>query len=208
MGHSYTVAERIDQYGAQSRARLANAFKAAGIAYPPKQLTILAIKQTNVLHIYATGNEGPRHIKTYPILAASGELGPKLLQGDNQVPEGIYRVELLNPNSMFHLSLRLNYPNEFDRAQAKKDSRLNLGGDIMIHGNQVSIGCIAIGDRAIEELFVLASDTGLRHIKVIVSPIDFRKKNPPLKLLPKTPAWLTSLYDTIRRQMTEETPLP
>jgi hypothetical protein len=60
-------------------------------------------------------------LKTYPILAGSGTLGPKLVEGDGQVPEGLYRVESLNPNSSFHLALRVNYPNEFDRAKGKLD---------------------------------------------------------------------------------------
>ena len=69
----------------------------------------------------------------YPILAASGVLGPKLREGDKQVPEGIYGAEALNPNSKFHLSIRLNYPNTFDRRMAQSDGRTQLGGDIMIH---------------------------------------------------------------------------
>ena len=59
-------------------------------------------------------------ICVYPVLGASGVLGPKLKEGDRQVPEGVYRVPELNPNSDFHLSLRLDYPNEFDRAQGAR----------------------------------------------------------------------------------------
>src|SRR5204863_8498878 len=62
------------------------------------------------------------------------------------ISEGIYPIESLNPNSRFHLSLRIGYPNAFDRAQAAKEKRTNLGGDIMIHGNSVSIGCLAMGE--------------------------------------------------------------
>ena len=75
-------------------------------------------------------------------------------EGDKQVPEGFYRIELLNPNSRYHLSLRVNYPNADDIERAREDRRdlLNLGGDIMIHGGAESIGCIAIGNPAIEHL--------------------------------------------------------
>jgi murein L,D-transpeptidase YafK len=66
---------------------------------------------------------------------ASGGLGPKLGAGDRQGPERIYAIESLNPNSLFHLSMRLNYPNEFDQMRAKQDGRSDLGGDIMIHGS-------------------------------------------------------------------------
>ena len=70
----------------------------------------------------------------------------KLKEGDGQVPEGIYHIDSLNPNSMFHLSIRLDYPNSFDKQQGKIDGRKELGSDIMIHGNTCSSGCLAIGD--------------------------------------------------------------
>ena len=76
----------------------------------------------------------------------SGRLGPKLKEGDRQVPEGLYRVESLNPNSRYHLSLRVNYPNEQDKSYGRLDGRNNLGTDIMIHGKDCSIGCLAMGD--------------------------------------------------------------
>jgi murein L,D-transpeptidase YafK len=71
---------------------------------------------------------------------ASGKAGPKLREGDGQVPEGIYRIDGLNPNSSYHLSLKLNYPNDFDLEQARTEGRTELGGDIFIHGKAVSIG--------------------------------------------------------------------
>ncbi len=119
-----------------------------------------------------------------------------------QVPEGLYRIEALNPNSAYHLSLRVNYPNAADRDQARKDGRTNLGGDIMIHGNRVSIGCIAMGDPGSEDLFVLAHDVsrtdraGLGGISVILSPIDFRSTKFPSHL-PPPPAWVTDRYQQI-----------
>ena len=87
-----------------------------------------------------------------PILAASGVSGPKR-EGDKQVPEGFYRIELLNPNSRYHLSLRVNYPNADDLERARQDGRAlsTLGGDIMIHGGSASIGCLALGDPAVGE---------------------------------------------------------
>ncbi len=64
-------------------------------------------------------------------------------------------IEYLNPNSKFHLSMKVSYPNSFDREMAKLDNRDNLGGDIMIHGSNRSVGCIPIGDGGIEELYFL-----------------------------------------------------
>lgn len=95
-----------------------------------------------------------RFLFAYHILAASGTVGPKLREGDEQVPEGIYSISGLNPNSQFHLSLRVDYPNTNDRQQAQLESRTNLGQDIMIHGRAASIGCLALGDEAAEDLFI------------------------------------------------------
>jgi murein L,D-transpeptidase YafK len=143
-------------------------------------------------------------IRTYPILAASGRLGPKLKEGDRQVPEGLYRIESLNPNSMFHLSLRLNYPNEFDRKQARLENRTNLGGDIMIHGSNASIGCLAMGDEAAEDLFILAAETGIDKVTVVLSPVDFRKKVFPKVTYP-LPEWTGILYEQIKQELSKLT---
>lgn len=117
-----------------------------------------------------------------------------------QIPEGIYAIESLNPNSAFHLSLRLNYPNALDMKHAVEDGRDSPGSDIMIHGADCSVGCLAMGDSAAEELFVLAADTGIRHTKVIVAPVDLRIRDVPR--LPDTmPAWVDELYATIRGEL-------
>src|SRR5438094_7344225 len=86
----------------------------------------------------------------------------------------------LNPNSVAHLSLALDYPNDYDRTRAAEDGRDTLGGDIMIHGGSMSSGCVAIGDEAAEELFVLAADAGWRDAVVVLSPVDFRRSVLPV----------------------------
>ena len=143
-----------------------------------------------------------RFVRAYPILAASGGPGPKLKEGDRQVPEGVYAIESLNPNSLFHLSLRVNYPNSFDRRQAAREGRISLGGDIMIHGSNVSIGCLAMGDPAAEDLFVLAAETGLTNITVILSPVDFRKGK-PVPGAARLPVWTGALYSVIQAKLRE-----
>lgn len=196
-----TVQDRVEQYEKQVKDRLKPYFAAAAVEYPPSRLTLIALKQERVLQLYvATTNGTNRLLRNYPILAASGRLGPKLREGDQQVPEGLYRIDTLNPNSAFHLSLRVNYPNEFDRAQARAEGRTKLGGDIMIHGNAVSIGCIAVGDEASEDIFVLAARTGLRNIKVISSPVDFRLRGLPAPKAP-VPEWVASLYRAISSEL-------
>ena len=136
-----------------------------------------------------------RFIRSYPSLAASGHAGPKLRQGDYQVPEGVYRIEWLNPNSSYHLSMKVNYPNAFDLRMARRDGRKNLGGDIFIHGRNVSIGCVALGDPAIEELFTLAADTGHQRIRVIIAPNDLRTSGAVLR--ETAPLWVAELYRTV-----------
>jgi hypothetical protein len=132
-----SIAERLEQYGSTARARWAPYFASVGISYPPQSVVLAGLKHERRLEVYAKTDILPKLIRTYDILAASGTLGPKLLQGDQQVPEGIYGIDSLNPNSAFHLSLRINYPNREDRAQARLEGRERLGGDIMIHGNAV-----------------------------------------------------------------------
>lgn len=163
-----SVASRIRQYGTAAESRLAPRFAAANVAYPPKSIVLVGLKKERELILLAGNDEPLREIDRYRILGASGGPGPKLRRGDQQVPEGFYRIESLNPNSAFHLSLRVDYPNAEDRAAA--DGRTDLGGDIMIHGGNASVGCLAMGDPAIEELFVLAAKTGLDRIEVVLVP--------------------------------------
>jgi hypothetical protein len=193
-----SIPERLQQYGTAARSRLLPHFQRAEVPYPPARVTLVGLKAERQLEVYAADSTNAvRFIRSYPILAASGLPGPKLRQGDQQVPEGIYPIESLNPNSRFHLALRVGYPNASDRAQADKEGRTNLGGDIMIHGSSVSIGCLAMGDQAAEDLFVLAADTGLPHITVILSPVDFRRKASVSKAA-NLPSWTDSLYAQIK----------
>jgi len=109
-------------------------------------------------------------IKTYPFAGTSGQIGPKRKQGDRQIPEGFYTIDRFNPWSSYHLSLGLDYPNPSDRILGKKGA---LGGDIFIHGSDVTIGCIPITDTLIEELYLLcveAKDRGQRKIPVHIFP--------------------------------------
>jgi hypothetical protein len=198
---SFTLEERIAEIGPRAREGLVARFKAVDAPWPPAEVTLVAIKDEAILEVHAKSLGRPwKRVHRYRVLAASGTAGPKLRQGDKQVPEGIYRVSAFNPNSRYHVSLRLDYPNEFDRAMGAKDGRADLGGDIMIHGKAVSIGCLAVGDEASEELFVLAHTVGLKRIKVIIAPTDFRRGR-TAQSHPGAPPWLPDLYNTIAREM-------
>ncbi len=202
-----TTEDRIAEFGDAVRARLVPQFAAAHVPFPPRAVTLIGLKQERTLQVYAAGAHGGfRYICSYPFQAASGELGPKLRRGDQQVPEGLYAVEKLNPNSKFHLALRVNYPNAFDRARAAEEGRTDLGGDIMIHGNHVSVGCVAMGDPVAEDLFILAALTGPEHIRIILSPVDFRVREVDA-FPPNSPPWLPALYKQIKGEL-QHFPVP
>ncbi len=134
--------------------------KAVGVPYPPREIFLRAFKHEGQLEVWAREDAGPFKLwKTYPVLTPSGGPGPKRRAGDRQVPEGFYRIDRFNPESRFHLSLGLDYPNAADRILS---DRQNPGSDIFIHGKDVTIGCLPIGDAAIEELYLLALDTRQR----------------------------------------------
>jgi len=180
-------------------ARLAPFFAERQLPYPPRSVTFVALKDQARLEVWAGGDGGWTFVRSYLIRASSGRLGPKLTQGDHQVPEGLYRIAALNPQSRYHLSMRLDYPNAFDRARASQDGRIRLGGDIMIHGDRVSDGCLPVGDSAVEELFALTARVGTANVAVVVSPVDLRRVDPAVAVAraPERRPWLRDLYTSI-----------
>ena len=109
-------------------------------------------------------------LKIYPICRWSGDLGPKLQEGDRQAPEGFYTItpELMNPNSNYYLAINVGYPNSFDRAN-KRDGSL-----LMIHGDCSSSGCYAMTDEQISEIYSLARDSLLGRPSFQVQAYPFR----------------------------------
>jgi murein L,D-transpeptidase YafK len=197
-----SVADRIEETQAAFDRELAPRLTGAGLGLKPESVTLF-FKDQKVLHLYA-GQDVKRLklIKSYKVTAASGQAGPKLREGDRQVPEGLYRIESLNPNSRYYLSLRVNYPNAEDRAQAGREGRTQLGGDIMIHGSRVSIGCIAIGDEAIAELFHLAAVSDYSRWRLLLAPTDFRSQPFPRDVLAAAP-WMKNVYDNLKTALAE-----
>lgn len=202
MRGGYSVEQRLAQFGAAAEQRLGPYF-AAALPFPPDELAFLAFKDERRLDVFGRTGGGPwRFVRSYPILGASGTLGPKLREGDRQVPEGGYRVTFLNPNSRFHVSLRLDYPNAWDREMGQRDGRENLGSDIMIHGKSASVGCLAMGDEAAEELFTLAARVRPENVKVLISPTDLRK-NPATALPKNAPPWTLRLYRKLKDELSD-----
>lgn len=195
-----TVSDVIGQVGAQAESRLRPRFDRAGVAYPPPRITLIGLKDEKQLELWAESGGKWAHVHTYAVEAASGTAGPKLKQGDRQVPEGLYRISFLNPNSSYHLSMKLDYPNQFDLAKAREDRRTDLGGDIFIHGKDVSIGCLAMGDEAIEELFTLVARIGPANARAVIAPNDLRTKEPAINSANR-PAWIGELYSSIKQEL-------
>lgn len=153
-------------------------FEAKGIQWPAKYVYIRSFKYDAQLEVWAKNDfkEPYKLIKTYRVCMQSGTMGPKRLQGDFQVPEGFYYINEFNTNSNYHLSLGLNYPNASDRILS--DS-IRPGGDIYIHGNCVSTGCIPVNDEQIEEIYIITSNAkamGQDFIPVHVFPVRYNVK--------------------------------
>ncbi|MBF0161558.1 MAG: L,D-transpeptidase family protein [Magnetococcales bacterium] len=193
--------EPVIRLRADVESQVRSLLRAVGLGYPLQRgIVLLVFKEEKRLEVWANTENAPRFVTDYPALAMSGHAGPKQRRGDHQVPEGIYRIVWLNPNSAFHLSLKLDYPNTFDLQRAEEESRTDLGGDIFIHGGAASVGCVAIGDGAIEELFVMNLMAGDGPTEVIIAPYDFRQR--PLQEPSSTqPVWLSRLYQEIAARL-------
>ena len=121
-------------------------------------ILVRVFKEEAELEVWKQDTTGRFQIlKTYPICRWSGDLGPKLREGDRQTPEGFYRVtpELMNPHSNYYLAMNIGYPNSFDKANNRD------GSLIMIHGDCWSVGCYAMTDEQISEIYSLARESFL-----------------------------------------------
>jgi len=150
---------------------------------------IRAFKETKKLELWIESKRGGAFelFRTYDICAASGDLGPKQKEGDRQVPEGFYATNLglLNPASKYHLSFNIGYPNAFDRHHKR------TGSLIMIHGNCVSLGCLAMTDEKIEEIYTLihaALSKGRTNVPVHIFPFRLTEEN--LAKIDEEEVWL------------------
>lgn len=153
-------------------------FQKKKIAYPPARIFLRAFKREQSLELWVSRTTSGEFelLKEYPFCSSSGTLGPKRRQGDGQIPEGFYHIDRFNPMSNFHLSLGVNYPNQSDRILGGSE---NLGGDIFIHGNCVTIGCIPITDELIKELYLIAVEVksaGQSNIPVHIFPAKMDSK--------------------------------
>jgi murein L,D-transpeptidase YafK len=154
---------------------LIRSLESAGLSYGAP-VFLRVFKEERELELWVRKEGAFTLFRTYDIVAMSGLLGPKLREGDMQAPEGFYFVtpSRMNPNSRFHLSFDLGYPNSYDLAHKR------TGSALMVHGNRVSIGCFAMTDSKIEEIYGLA-DAALRNgqefFRVHCFPFRMTEKN-------------------------------
>lgn len=191
----------VKRYGLRVEPQLISFFSKAGVSYPPREIALLAFKSERKVELWAKNpNQDWTHIHDYPLTGFSGRLGPKLRENDKQIPEGVYKLVNFNPFSSMHLSMMINYPNSFDREKGYQDGRRELGNNIFIHGRNLSVGCLAIGDLAIDQLFILARRVGLNNIQLIIAPNDLRHQKPSTATFAQ-PRWLPELYKQISESL-------
>ena len=191
----------MQRFERTAELRLMRRFDEAGVNFPPERIQLIALKESRRMELWVYSDSQWRYIHDYLIFAASGGAGPKLREGDKQVPEGFYRIVELNPNSHFHLSMKLNYPNSFDWAQAAREGRQSPGSNIFIHGSAWSSGCLAVGNRSVEELFYLVGRVGVENADVLIAPYDFRLRQ--IRQDEAAPAWVSELYAYLRLRLAD-----
>ena len=167
---SPTTEERVKQAAKRVQPGLERDLAAKNLHFGDP-VFLRAFKEERQLELWVRQRASGKYelFRTWEIAATSGTLGPKLAEGDGQVPEGFYSVvpALMKPDSAFHLAFNIGYPNAYDRAHGRS------GSFIMIHGNCVSIGCLAMTDEKIEEIYTLcdaALTRGQKRFRVHVFP--------------------------------------
>jgi murein L,D-transpeptidase YafK len=140
-------------------------------------ILVRTFKEESELEIWKQDRSGRfALLKTYPICRWSGELGPKIREGDRQAPEGFYNITpgQMNPNSQYYLSFDLGYPNAFDRAHGR------TGAQLMVHGDCSSRGCYSMTDEQISEIYALGRDAffgGQKSFQVQAYPFRMTPQN-------------------------------
>lgn len=167
--------DRAEQAYIRCMLDIEESLSAVGLSASNFEILLIAYKEADILKVYAKSRTSETYslLISFPVLSRSGQLGPKKKEGDKQVPEGQYIINRFNPKSKYHLSLGINYPNDYDKAQQYS------GSDIFIHGGTETVGCLPIGDPAIEVLYTLAAlakSQGQREIPVYIFPFPLDDK--------------------------------
>lgn len=144
---------KVKKSYAEKWAGISKNLKEKGIDSANYKVLIRIFKEEKLLEVWLKSKGADKYVQygTYDICRSSGDLGPKRTEGDYQVPEGFYKVNFFNAFSDYYLGMQINYPNQSDLILGKRP----YGGQIMIHGNCVTIGCIPITDDKIKELYLI-----------------------------------------------------
>jgi murein L,D-transpeptidase YafK len=167
---------RSDRAFADTKPRLEKELAAANLTLGSRVFLRITKAPAELTAYVEDANGVYEPFRTWPVCAASGTLGPKLREGDGQAPEGFYEIKAdqMNPSSNYHLSFNLGFPNAFDRANGR------TGSFLMVHGNCVSIGCFAMTDPVIDEIWTLmqaAFEHGQTRIPVHIFPFPMTEAN-------------------------------
>jgi len=165
--------------GTPDLSRLAARLDRAGVK-PGLPVHLRIYKLESEIELWVQKDGRFQLFATYPICMWSGRLGPKLKEGDRQAPEGFYTVDkdALNPNSRMHLSFNLGFPNVYDRGKGR------TGSFLMVHGGCASIGCYAVTDDVVDEIWAFvtkALDNGQDRIPVHAFPFRMTERNMRLR---------------------------
>ena len=191
-GSSATVSAARNFRGANIFSKVEDSLrkelKEKGFQWPLKYMYVRAFKHEKQLEVWLKNDWDEKFelFKVYKVCATSGTYGPKRKEGDKQIPEGFYYINEFKPNSNYHLALGLNYPNASD---AILSDHSKPGGDIYIHGNCVTIGCLPLTDSLIEQVYYLASvvkDQGQDFIPVHIYPVRYDNQKGMETLVTKT----------------------
>lgn len=157
-------------------SQLVSQIKAIG-STPGAPMMMRIFKQDSVLEVWKQTNSGQYALlKTFNICAWSGGIGPKIIEGDRQAPEGFYDITpgLLNPNSNYYLAINTGFPNKFDRAHGR------TGANLMVHGDCSSSGCYAMTDKEIADLYALVREAfagGNKSVQLEIFPFRMTAQN-------------------------------
>ncbi len=154
-------------------------YKKAGLDANSLNIYIRAFKKEQVVEVWGKDKDKESFVllQSYKFCKSSGRLGPKRKAGDDQIPEGFYKIDRFNAQSRYHLSLGLNYPNKVDKGLS---DTTDLSNDIFIHGGCATVGSIPISDDKIRELYIMAVDAkagGQKNISVTIFPARMTDEN-------------------------------
>lgn len=189
-GNGMPTSERLEAVKRQKETAYKRQVAAAGLQYGSPAF-IRIFKEEAALELWLKEEDAPsyRLYKTYPVCNFSGTLGPKLKEGDRQAPEGFYTVGVsqMNPWSRHHLSFNLGFPNTYDAALGR------TGSALMIHGGCDSIGCYAVTDEQVEEIYLITEASIAKGANVPVHIFPFRMHEPNMFMHqndPWMPFWM------------------